>query len=85
MPFEMNDLVVPKEPHNWHDICCKVTNTRGTMCLVDNGHGTAKWLHESQLEHVCDAVHRYVLHMIATDPEIAKKTIFVVSPSKETV
>ena len=75
--FKMNDKVVPKE--RWQDICCMVIRTRNeTMCLVGNGRGGQKWIHESQLEHLCDVVHRYVMHKVMTDPEVAKKTILVV-------
>jgi len=75
----MNDMVVPKKPHGWRDICCRVVRTRNeTMCLVGNGRGQERWLHESHLEYVCDFVHRYTLHKVMTDPEFAKKTIFIV-------
>jgi len=81
--FQMNDKVVPKEGA-WHDICCMVLRTRNeTMCLVGNGRGQQKWLHESQIEYLCDVVHRYVMHKVFTDPEVAKKTIFVMTDGQK--
>lgn len=78
--FKINDKVVPKE--RWQDICCMVIRVRNkTMCLVGNGRGTQKWIHESQLEYLCDVVHRYVMHKVMTEPKVAKKTIFLVTSS----
>ena len=82
MTFKVGDLVVVKVPPtpDWDDICCKIidSNVNPPDFIVDNGRGKRQVFTENQLQHLCDAVHEYVLSQIALNPEIRKKTIFVV-------
>lgn len=86
--FKIGDMVVIKFPPNpdWDDIACKIIdqNLNPPNFIVDNGRGKRQVFTSEQLTHLCDAVQEYVLQKIATNPELQKKTIFVVAPKEET-
>jgi hypothetical protein len=81
--FKVGDLVIPKQPHSWNYIVCKVTKIDEQGLLVDNGRGEARYFTAEAIEHLCDVIHRHLLEEVHVNPEFAKKTIFVVAPTSD--
>ena len=81
--FQIGDKVVPKMPHPWNEIVCIIADKKDQKYVVSNGRGETQVFEGDRLDFLYDAVHDYVMTQIAVNPELRKKTVFLIPKEKE--